>query len=49
MLSMNVSVLRILLIGEIEEITGYEGYTYWRIDQTDRENKTQEEIERGCR
>jgi hypothetical protein len=46
MLTMNVSALRIIGVREIEEIPGCDGYTCWRIDQTDRKNKTQEAIER---
>jgi hypothetical protein len=44
--SVNVSALRIIGLGEIEEIPGCDGYTCWFIDKTDRENKTQEEIEK---
>jgi hypothetical protein len=46
MLTMNVWALRIIGVGEIEEIPRCDGYTCWRIDKTDRENKTQEEIEK---
>jgi hypothetical protein len=43
---MSVSVLRIIGVREIEEIPGCDGWKSWRIDKTDSEKKTQEEIER---
>jgi hypothetical protein len=46
MLSMNVSAVRIDGVGDIEDISGFDGYTCWRIDKTDRENNTQEAIKR---
>jgi hypothetical protein len=46
MLRINVSTLRIIGVGESAEIPGCDEYTCWRMDQTDRENKTQEAIER---
>jgi hypothetical protein len=46
MLSMNVSALSIIRVGEIEEIPGCDGYTCWYINKTDTKNKTHEETER---
>jgi hypothetical protein len=46
MLSMKVWALRIIDTGDIDEIPGCKGYTCWPIDAPDRENKTQEEMEK---
>jgi hypothetical protein len=46
MVGRNVSALRFLGIGEIDEILGCDRHICWRIDKTDSENKTQQEIER---
>jgi hypothetical protein len=43
---MNVSAVRTIGVGEIEEIRGCDGCSCSHIDKTDRENKTQEKIER---
>jgi hypothetical protein len=46
MLILNVSALRIIDVGDIEEIPGCDGYTCSLIDAADRENKTQDEMDR---
>jgi hypothetical protein len=46
MLSITVSALRIIEVGEIEEIPCCDGYTCSRIYAADRGNKTQDEMER---
>jgi hypothetical protein len=44
--SCDISALRIIGVGEIEEIPGCDRYTCSRIDAADRENKTQQEMEK---